>query len=212
MHPEIELKLKIQPQDINRLEACELLQKYNNGTPERHFLISTYFDTTNLDFIHKRIALRIRRKGKQIIQTIKYDTASSSGLTKRPEIEWLLPSPQPDLTLARDNLPEALQHLDASELIPVFETRFHRTSYVLNWPGSSPATIEVAIDHGEVTTGQQSVNLCELELELLSGEENSLHELHNCLQSEFQLEPCDTSKAALGYQLAAMANTSAVPI
>ena len=207
MHPEIELKLKIQPQDISRLEAYELFQEYNNGTPERHFLVSTYFDTRNLDLIHNRIALRIRQKGEQIIQTLKYDSPSEEGLTRRPETEWLLPDLLPDLTLAKNILPMALQPISTGDLVPVFETRFHRTSYTLNWQRPLPATIEAAIDYGEVTTGHHSMKLCELELELLSGEESSLHELHNCLKHDFQLEPCDISKAAIGYQLATMADT-----
>ncbi|MGY0218028.1 CYTH domain-containing protein [Endozoicomonadaceae bacterium StTr2] len=206
MNAEIELKLRIRPQDIGRLETYDIFRKYNNGTLERHLLISTYFDTRMLDFIRNKVALRVRQKDQQIIQTLKFDSRSEQGLSRRPEVEWLLSAPVVDLTLAHKYLPTALQSFGSTDLKPVFETRIHRTRILLDWPASVPTTIEVAIDQGEVCAGQHKEAVSEIELELISGDEDSLHQLHQELQQDFELEPCDISKAALGYQLAKLAD------
>jgi len=69
---------------------------------------------------------------------------------------------------------------------------------MLDWQG---AQIELCMDHGEVRTEQRSTAICELELELKSGEPAQLFELALALLEivPFELEP--VSKAEQGYRL-----------
>lgn len=58
-------------------------------------------------------------------------------------------------------------------LIPLFSTDFDRTCWLVEW--SEPdARVEVALDYGLVRSGDESSVICELELELVEGDENAL--------------------------------------
>ena len=69
---------------------------------------------------------------------------------------------------------------------------------MLDWQG---AQIELSMDHGEVRTEQRSTAICELELELKSGEPVRLFELAEVLLEIVPFELETVSKAEQGYRL-----------
>lgn len=87
----------------------------------------------------------------------------------------------------------------ASRVQPLFSTDFYREKWLVDVDGSR---IEIALDLGEVKAGECAEPICELELELLSGETRAVLKLANQLVSQAGLRQGSLSKAARGYHLA----------
>lgn len=193
---EIELKLSLAPQDAAALRRHPLLA---GGTPVRKQLHSTYLDTPAWDLLRRRVALRVRKAGRQWLQTLKAEAASVGALTSRPEWECELPRGHHDLGRLP---PEALRHLDGidTRLIgPAFTTAFRRTAWLVERDGAS---MEVALDEGEVRAGADALPLCELEIELKSGPPLVLFDLALALLADLPMGVEPRSKAMRGYALA----------
>lgn len=198
MTVEIELKLALPPAQVARLKRHALLAEA--GRPLRRQLVSVYFDTPELDLMRAQAALRVRRVGRGWVQTVKIGGGSAGGLHQRPE--WETPTaggaPEPerfDAPAAKDLLTPA--HL--ARLRPVFETHFWRNAWTL--PLAGGGSIEVALDQGEVSGGGRTQPICEVELELKSGQPAALYDLALALAADFDLRPDPVSKAERGYAL-----------
>ena len=194
---ETELKLRLTPEALTRLRRHALFKKHQFTAPVTHRLHNIYFDTPKLELHKRKMALRLRRVGGRWLQTLKGGGQVMAGLHQRLEWEVPVPSDRLDfsgLELWDEYLPQALRN----ELHPVFITDFYRTSRELNWQG---AIIEACFDHGEVKTEQHSTPICELELELKSGEPQQLFALAQAILEivSFQLETI--SKAEQGFRL-----------
>jgi inorganic triphosphatase YgiF len=200
---EIELKLSIVgehdkdalKQVKNCLIALGVDQAFHNNE-----LKNAYYDSPDLQLNKAKIALRIRKKGDRYIQTLKTKGQSVNGLSKRGEWEW-------DLTKAELNLEHLSQceawpkSIDVANLNKAFETNFTRHQIEFTWKG---ATIELALDQGEIISHGNQASINELELELMSGNESCLHLLCGELHKFMMLEPSDISKAERGYHLGRM--------
>ena len=113
-------------------------------------LINTYYDTSDLDLNKRKVALRIREKDKQFIQTLKTAGSSVDGVHQRGEWEWMLGENALNKSFLRETKgwePE----LECLEFIPVFNTDFTRTSQDFNFKG---CLFELVLDRGKITTLQ----------------------------------------------------------
>lgn len=198
MTVEIELKLALPPMQATRLKRHPLLT--GAGRPLRRRLVSVYFDTPELDLMRAQAALRVRRVGRGWVQTVKIGGGSTGGLHQRPE--WETPTageaPEPerfDAPAVRDLLTPAR----LARLRPVFETHFWRNAWAL--PVAGGGSVEVALDQGEVSGGGHSQPICEVELELKSGQPTALYDLALALAADFDLRPDPVSKAGRAYAL-----------
>lgn len=201
MAKETELKLLIAPEAHSRLLSDSLL-KGLHGTDQCVFqLQNTYFDTADQRLHLAQIALRIREKQGQYIQTLKTRGESRNGLSQRGEWEWLLKEKHLDTVLLQAVWPESLAEMDWSALKPVFITDFQRTAFTLKWAGQYRACVELSLDFGEIRAGILWEAISEVEIELMSGSEDALHEIAEQLRLSIALEPCDISKAERGYAL-----------
>ncbi|CAM3431138.1 inorganic triphosphatase [Parendozoicomonas haliclonae] len=196
MSHETELKLRLSPDDHDRIIAAPCLSCHPRVTLQ---LTNTYYDTPDHDLNNARVALRIREKNGNYIQTLKTKGESVGGLSRRGEWEWYLDEPQLDLQKLNDVWPESLANLDKTLLQPVFRTDFRRQMVDIIWEG---AEIEVALDLGDVIAGDKTSFISELELELKKGDEEALFSLAKELGTLAPLTPCDISKAEQGYRLA----------
>src|SRR5262249_1817718 len=130
-------------------------------------LVSVYFDTDQFDLREHGLTLRVRRQGDQFIQTIKTLPDASTGLLERDQWEQPILSDQPDLSAAAGSaLDHVLSSGNAIALKPIFETRIQRTTYNFARNGEQ---IELSFDEGQVVAGEQSSQVCEIELELKQG-------------------------------------------
>lgn len=205
MAKEIELKLRLLPEDIPALVSW--LDNKATATGQKT-LNNDYFDTPELALSAAHSALRIRSTNSGFEQTFKARSQSSSGVQVRHEWNW------PLAERALDSSRLALSEVQAcwpdsastDELQTVFSTDFQRRSWIYTAPDRSE--IEVVIDQGSILANGRSEALCELELELVSGKERAMWPLAELLHSISPLWLSDISKAERGYRLAGVASES----
>lgn len=203
MHKETEIKLRISRETLAALREHPLLKKRNKSGWSRHELFNQYFDTPERDLAQARVALRLRKDGDAIIQTLKTRGQSVAGLSERNEFDWPLEKAKLDLKKLDDSCwPAALAELDKKTIKPLFTTDFVREKAEIAWGrGKAKVVLEAALDLGKVVSGKQSEEICELELELREGDPAGLLELACELAATLALMPCDISKAERGYRL-----------
>jgi len=204
MQKETEIKLRVSPETLAELREHPLLKKRNKSGWERRELFNQYFDTPTGELAAAKVALRLRKDGDEVIQTLKTRGQSIAGLSERNEYNWDLTKAKLDLKkLDGECWPEELAELDKKTIKPVFTTDFVRERAEIAWGrGKAKVVIEAALDLGKVIVGKQSEEICELELELREGEPAALLELAAELAIKLPLMPCDISKAERGYRLA----------
>jgi inorganic triphosphatase YgiF len=203
MHKETEIKLRISRETLAALRAHPLLKKRNKSGWTRHELSNQYFDTPEHDLAQAKVALRLRRDGDAIIQTLKTRGQSVAGLSERNEFDWSLAKARLDLKKLDDSCwPPALAELDKKTIKPLFTTDFVREKAEIAWGrGKARVVLEAALDLGKVVAGKASEEICELELELREGDPAELLGLAWELATTLPLMPCDISKAERGYRL-----------
>jgi inorganic triphosphatase YgiF len=195
---ETELKLRITPTNLARLRRHALLRAHRIAPPLMRRLHNIYYDTPDLDLHQSGMALRLRRAGRQWLQTLKGGGSAQAGLHRRSEWEMPVRRAALDFSQAGTEWDEYLPHTLRGKLQPLFVTDFSRTTWLLDWQG---AQIELCMDRGEVRAGEYSAPICELELELKSGEARQLFALALALLDIVPLEPEAISKAERGYRL-----------
>jgi triphosphatase len=152
---EIELKFLCEPADL-----AAVLAAAPAGETHERTLVSTYFDTPQGDLRQARISLRIREGGgARKVQTLKRGDGFA-----REEHEKDLAGETLDLTLPA--LKDALPAGKLKALGPIFTVRVTRRQRTFDYGG---ATIEMAVDEGEVQAGERARQISEVELELKAG-------------------------------------------
>ena len=198
MAVETELKLRIAPEQLARLKRHSLLGTLATARATTRKLYNVYYDTPALDLHQRAMALRLRRVGKQWLQTLKGGGGVQAGLHQRNEWETPVDGDVLDFDALKasgsPHLPQAVR----KKLQPLFVTDFSRTTRMLAFEG---AEIELCMDSGEIGAGKASRPISELELELKSGEPQQLFKLALTLLDIVPLEVEHTSKAEYGYRL-----------
>ncbi|MBY0437279.1 MAG: CHAD domain-containing protein, partial [Burkholderiales bacterium] len=127
----------------------------------------------------------------------------------RGEWEWPVPRAALDFDLLAET-PLAdwfAKPRNREALAPAFETRFTRSSALIQCGGSA---IELAIDRGNVIAGERREPILELELELKDGPVDGLFEFALSLNRDHALMPEPRSKAARGFMLSTGAKPAPV--
>lgn len=201
---ETELKLHISPEHLHKLKRHPLIRTLSAERARTLKLYSIYYDTADLELHRRAMALRLRRVGKQWLQTLKGGGQVSAGLHQRNEWETPVLSEQLDFAALKacgGDLPGGVRN----RLQPVFVTDFTRNVRLLKFEG---AEIELCMDSGEIRAGQSSCPISELELELKSGPPQQLFRLALALLDIVPLDVEHTSKAEYGYLLFSAASPS----
>lgn len=204
---EIELKLAVMPSAIDLLTR-RLTECQGQHMSPQH-LDNIYFETEDNFLRRHDMGLRIRGKDGRYEMTMKTAGRVVAGLHQRPEYNVDIDSAQ--LTLARfpsDIWPEgcdieALQNA----LISRFSTNFSRETWLVNHGNSE---IEVALDRGEISSGEKREALCEVELELKQGKVEDILAFADWLVQMDGLRMESLSKAARGYALAKGVQATAI--
>ncbi len=197
MAVEIELKLALAPEHLNQLKRHRLLKQISTGRAVTQKLYSVYYDTPDLALRNHAMALRLRRVGRQWLQTLKGGGGVQAGLHQRHEWETPVAGEALDLD-ALKACGGALPAGVSNRLQPAFVTDFARSVRLLNYEG---AEIELGLDSGEIRAGNKTRPISELELELKSGDPQQLFKLALALLDVVPLSVENTSKAEYGYRL-----------
>jgi inorganic triphosphatase YgiF len=193
---EIELKLALHPRHTARIRRHPLLNKI---APKQRPLLSIYFDTPKFDLMRRGIALRVRRVDDQWIQTLKAEAQSVGALSTRPEWEMAITNGNhPDFSVLPRTALDLLTGIKLKRIAPVFTTEFERTTWQI---GNSAAQAEVALDIGKIYAGEMCRDICEVEIELKSGEPTFLFDAATQLLEQVPLHIEPRSKAERGYIL-----------
>jgi len=166
-------------------------------------LAACYFDTPDRRLARAGIALRLRLEGGQWVQTVK-----APGPDELSRLEINHPRPKPDLDLnLYGNTPVAAFFGGLEQPPePTYETRVQRL--VLRRDTGSGA-VEFAYDRGAIIAGRFELPLCELELELVSGDAVQLFTLGAEWLKKYSLVLDLRSKAERGDGLARLARDTA---
>ncbi|CAN5286057.1 inorganic triphosphatase [soil metagenome] len=191
---EIELKFEVTQAALRRLAAHPAF----DAAADRVNLTSRYFDTPNSDLREAGLSLRVRRKGRGYVQTLK--RSRDGDLFDRDEWEGPTPGQALDLSLLADTPVAGLLGDHAAELQPRFTSRIRRD--IRLWK-SGPSLVEVSIDRGEIVGEGCREPLLELELELKDGPVEGLYALAEDLSGAAPMRLSFDSKSERGYRLVA---------
>ena len=200
MGQEVELKLSFPEDQAEQLVNANFWTQHTNNRPDFFNLGNVYFDTPQRELDRANVALRIREKKGLFFQTVKTRGISTNGLSHRKEWEWPIAQAVLDLSLLENLELEELKGINLDTLTPLFSTNFERCCWLVHWE-SPKATVEAALDRGQIIAGDKSAAICELELELISGDENALTAIAQQLAPFADLTPADKSKAERGVEL-----------
>lgn len=203
---EIELKYSIEDDSIIRsiMEDRTLTSIEKKNSRETLAMHAVYFDTGNGDLRKNNIAFRIRLEGSRYIATLKRRSTAEAGLHRREEINApvtdndFIENPRLSVFSGDELIADMPQELISERLIPVMEMNFAREEFRIDYKGS---LMEVSIDQGDIITARGSCPICEMEIELYSGNEQDLVKLGKQLQKSYNLREENISKYARGLAL-----------
>ncbi|OSJ15484.1 inorganic triphosphatase [Bradyrhizobium canariense] len=196
---EIELKLFVDADRMAHFKAAPVIAMNARNKGARKHLKSVYYDTPERTLRRHGLSLRVRQSGARFVQTVKTDAVDDP--LRRGEWEMRVPSLAPDLGLAMPFVPEKLRgNLEAQPLESVFTADVHRHARPIELPSG---TVEIAFDQGELTAGDRSLPVSEIELELKSGSASAVYEIALRLAEHGDVKPSIRSKSARGFDLAA---------
>jgi triphosphatase len=174
--------------DLKQLGAAEIA------------LHACYFDTDNRDLAKAGIALRLRREGKQWVQTVK---APGPDELSRIEINHKRPGPQLDLSVYAGSPLEPLLAPWGTALVLRYETRIKRLTFQQD---TGEGIVELAYDRGWIKAGGLQLAVHELELEQISGDTANIFKLGRVWLDKYGMVVDLRSKAERGDALAQAAH------
>jgi triphosphatase len=196
---EIELKLLAPQGVLEQLRDIPVIVQHARNRGAFRRLETVYYDTPEQLLFQHGMSLRVRRSGKQFIQTLKLLPDIGQPLTRR---QWEAPVDDATPDLARfpaEEIGDPLTTLTNDALVPVFATKFRRHARQLDLPDAS---VEIAFDEGTIEAGARQEVLSEIELELKSGNAGVLFDLGTQLLDAAPLRVGTRSKAERGFALA----------
>lgn len=204
---EIEMKYRIKDKSTAELiEADEYLNTASDpDSREKIFMKAAYFDTEDHVLMHHDIAFRVRSEGPLIVASLKWNGVSQNGMHSREEInvpvndEACFLQPDPQLFRESETGQYMIQLIGDRKLVSVLEINFLRTKMRVD---TGECFCEVAIDLGEIVTDVGTEPICELEIELFTGDATCIEQIGGRLAEIYELEPEDQTKYARGLRLA----------
>lgn len=149
---------------------------------------TTYYDTPTGQFSARKCTLRRRLENGLSICTLK---TPAGGFGRQ---EWEVACETIDAAieeLCKLEVPAELIALAAEGLIPICGARFTRVAKTICW---EDAVLELALDQGILTGGNRETPLCEVEVELKSGSQETCLAFARILSERFGLEAEPHSK------------------
>ena len=203
---EIEMKYTIDSKETadKIWDDEDLLLIAEENSREKVYMKAAYFDTEERILAKNDIAFRVRMEGSRVVATLKWNGESENGLHAREEInvpvgnEACFIMPDPSIFKESESGEAMIALLAGKPLHNLLETRFLRSKMKVD---TRTSICEVAIDIGEIVTDFGSEPICELEIELFTGDEKSIREIGSRLADKYGLVPQNQSKYARGLRM-----------
>ena len=204
METEIEIKFLFSSQFES--ELYDKIKAQSVISSKKQLLHNVYFDTAGNVLRKMDMGLRVRTCDGRSVQTIKTAGRVIGGLHQRPEYNEPIEGLRPELARFNSKIWSTdcdLKMLE-SELVPIFSTDFERQTWLLEM--SDDTLIEVAYDRGFIETTKGKVDISEIELELIKGDEKQLFVFGHQIAKLPHVRLGNVNKAQRGYML--LNNTS----
>ena len=203
---EIEMKYGIEDKEIaNSIWEDEYLVSIEEkDSREKVYMKASYFDTDDYILSKNDIAFRVRMEGSRIVASLKCNGASQDGLHTREEInvpvndEACFIAPDPEIFKESDIGRDMIALVAGKPLHSLLETRFLRSRMRVD---TGKSICEVAIDEGEIVTDFGNLPICELEIELFTGDQEDVLHMGRTLAEKYGLTMENRSKYARGLKL-----------
>jgi len=205
---EIEMKFSIKDKAMAEAiwDDAYLKEIEDHDSRETVFMKSAYFDTEDNILSKKDIAFRVRMEGNRVVASLKWNGSSEDGLHIREEINvpvddmacFIQPSPG----IFKESEPgrAMMELIGDKSLQSMLEIHFLRRRLRVD---TGKSIIELAIDTGDIITSNGSQPICELEIELFSGDKEDVISIGKALAERYGLTPLNQSKYARGLKLIA---------
>lgn len=202
---EIEVKYIVQD-DFAKEKILEDKHLQSISCPDSREIINmeaVYFDTKELALCKKEMALRVRYENGRPIATLKWGGGSEGSLHVRGELnvsvdETFANRPHIDIFKGSDIYEELGRIVGEDNLFPIMEMKCVRQQLKVDTGRSINV---VSLDEGEIITPKGNTPICELEVELYSGEKEDMIALGKELAMKYNLEEGIKSKFQRGLEL-----------
>ncbi len=172
---EIELKYAINDKETAmKIWEDEKLKKLEEPeTRETVFMKATYFDTEDYNLSENDIAYRIRCEDDRIVASLKWGGKNEGALHTREEINIPVidTHPDPETFEESDIGKDLIRIINGKQLYPIIIMQIERRRFRIDCGDS---LLEVSMDSGEIVTEKGKSPICEVEIELFSGEQEDL--------------------------------------
>ena len=204
----MEIEMKYTIRDKETAEAIWEDDYFNEisdaSSRETVYMKSAYFDTEEGILLKNDVAFRVRMEGNKVVASLKWNGSSSEGLHTREEVNVPVDDPacflepSPEIFQESDQGKAMMELIGEERLYSILEMNFIRRRFRVDYGKS---IMELAIDTGDILTTCGEVPICELEIELFSGEQEDVIVLGDILKEKYDLIPLDASKYARGLKL-----------
>ena len=189
MGREFELKYRANPEQIQKIR-----EKYGDFTSIS--METTYYDTFDLKLMMHHWTLRRRMENGVSVCTFKKPLDDGS------KAEWEVEAPsimEGVMKLCQNGAPWELMRCCAGGVQQVCGAKFTRLAKTITLDG---CTVEIALDRGVLKGANKEIPLCEVEVELKTGEDAAAVAFAALLAEEFGLTVEKKSKFARALALA----------
>jgi inorganic triphosphatase YgiF len=191
---EIEAKYQVDEADLNRIAALSELAPYRLRNESTEHQLNTYFDSADRRLSTARYGLRVRHIGNRSVVTLKGPGhVADDGIHRRAEWEFPGDDPSPlswPAGPARELAAALLAGHPLQQLVTIATER-RRRCVLLN--GRERA--ELCLDRSTITAGGATMELAELEIELLeAGDQADITQLAAALRRYVTITPQPLSK------------------
>lgn len=201
----MEIEMKYGINDKGSAEAIwedDYLNEIGNvDSRETVYMKSAYFDTEDHILSKNDVAFRVRMEGNRVVASLKWNGSSEGGLHIREEVNVPIADPacliQPSSNIFKESEQgkAMMELIGEKKLHSILEIHFLRRKIRVD---TGRSILELAIDTGDIITNFGNVPICELEIELFSGEQEDVIAIGDVLVQKYSLVPLDESKYARG--------------
>lgn len=203
---EIEMKLAIKEKaEADLIWEHDYLREIGDvDSRETVYMKAAYFDTEDYILSKHDIAFRVRMEGNRVVASLKWNGSSQEGLHIREEVNVPIDDlacflqPSADIFIESEAGRDLMPMIEDKILHSLLEIHFLRRRLRID---TGRSILEVAIDTGDIISGFGNLPICELEIELFSGEQEDVLAIGQVLIDKFNLVPLNESKYSRGLKL-----------
>ena len=169
-------------------------------TRQTVFMKATYFDTDDFDLSRNDMAYRIRCEDDNLIACLKWGGKNEGALHTREEINIPVKDAKPNpVTFEESDVGgDLMRIIDGKALHPIMDMRIERRRFRID---TQKSLLEVSIDNGTIVTEKGTSPICEVEIEMFSGEQEDFLSVGDRLAEKYGLVSEKQSKFYRGLLL-----------